>query len=176
MKPCLWFGRLERPESFAKHSNIRDDIVDTELKKLCYCPRYPSRTCVVNSRKKKCGWHRQILYSTRLLPRDSLTEPFFRSSVLFLRSVFNRRNRRQFCFGDSNRGTGSNIRTPRDLGVRMLLPVRTVTIRPQDRPKPFGFNPNKLWINHSPVLVRLNETDESKWVRLTNLSVYDSST
>jgi hypothetical protein len=31
MKPCLWFGRLERPESFTRYSKIRDDIVDTEL-------------------------------------------------------------------------------------------------------------------------------------------------
>jgi len=31
MKHCLWFGRLERPESFVENSKIRDDIVDTEL-------------------------------------------------------------------------------------------------------------------------------------------------
>ena len=42
--------------------------------------------------------------STRFLRRTYLTEPCLRSSVLFLRSVFNRRNRRQIFFGDPNRG------------------------------------------------------------------------
>ena len=135
MKPCLLFGRLERPESFAQHSNITTlemtsltqnfkirsfthnqskylpneeqwgtstlylyPLLPVFLKKFCWCPWYPSRTCV--EEKKICGGAPHGSY--RGPPSQRLV--FGWSSVFCLRSVFNRRNRNQICFGDPNRG------------------------------------------------------------------------
>ena len=72
------------------------------LKKLCCCPWYPSRTCAGNPKKNFAADAAKFCAPHGEPPSHTLV--FGWSSVLFLRSVFNRRNRSQICFGDPNRG------------------------------------------------------------------------